>query len=97
MYSIFYYNMINIRVLLIIRVLIILKHFEDLDFECYIYIYVCVCVYRERGNLKKNGDLCVERERGRQFFKKRNGDMSTVYIYIKREREREREIKKKKL
>jgi hypothetical protein len=35
--------MINIRVLLIIRVLIILKHFEDLDFECiYIYIYVCV-------------------------------------------------------
>jgi hypothetical protein len=51
MSSIFYYNMINIRVLLIIRVLIILKHFGDLDFECYIYIYiymcVCVCVERE--------------------------------------------------
>jgi hypothetical protein len=50
MYSIIYYNMINIRVLFIIRVLIILKHFGDLDFECYIYICVCVCVYvyRER-------------------------------------------------
>ena len=35
----FYYNMINIRVLLIICVLIILKHFGDLNFECYIYIY----------------------------------------------------------
>ena len=44
MYYIFYYNMINIRVLLIIRVLIILKHFGDLDFECYIYICVCVCM-----------------------------------------------------
>jgi hypothetical protein len=66
MYFIFYYNMINIQVLLIIRVLIILKHFGDLDFEC---IYICVCVCVERGNLKKkkNGDLCVERERGRQF------------------------------
>ena len=31
---------------------------------------MCVCVKRERGNLKKNGDLCVERERGRQFKKK---------------------------
>ena len=30
--------MINIRVFLIIRVLIILKYFGDLDFECYIYI-----------------------------------------------------------
>jgi hypothetical protein len=37
MYSIFYYNMINIRVL------IILKYFGDLDFECYIYMCVCVC------------------------------------------------------
>jgi hypothetical protein len=44
-YSIFYYNIINIRVLLIIRVLIILKHFGDLNFEYIynIYIYVCVC------------------------------------------------------
>ena len=32
--------MINIQVLLIIRVLIILKYFGDLDFECYIYVYV---------------------------------------------------------
>ena len=39
--SVLHYNidMINIRVLLIIRVLIILKYFGDLDFEC----YVCVC------------------------------------------------------
>jgi hypothetical protein len=58
MYSIFYYNIINIQVLFIIRVLIILEHFGDLDFECYInkkkkknkyiyiyiYIYICVCV-----------------------------------------------------
>jgi hypothetical protein len=74
--------MINIRVLLIIRVLIILKHFGNLDFEC--YICVCVCVCRERGNsFKKNGDLCVERERGRQFKKKKkNGDLSFIYIYI---------------
>ena len=43
-YSLFYYNIINIQVLLIIRVLILLKHFEDLDFECYIYIYICVYV-----------------------------------------------------
>ena len=48
MYSIFYYNMINIRVLLIIRVLIILKYVGGLDFECYIYIYIyiymlCIC------------------------------------------------------
>ena len=68
MYSIFYYNMINIRVL------IILKYFGDLDFECYIYICVCVCVCvcvsvcrereRERERqFKKNGELCVERER----------------------------------
>jgi hypothetical protein len=58
MYSIFYYNMINIRVLFIIRVLIILKYFGDLDFECYINIYVicvCVCVC-----------VCRERERGRE-------------------------------
>jgi hypothetical protein len=66
MYSIFYYNMINIRVLLIIRVLVILKYFGDLYFECYIYVCMCVCV-------------CVERER--QFLKKGNGDLST-YIYI---------------
>ena len=33
LYSIFYYNMINIQVLLIIQVLIILKHFGDLDFK----------------------------------------------------------------
>jgi hypothetical protein len=37
-YSLIYYNMINIQVLLIIRVLLILKYFGDLDFE-YIYIY----------------------------------------------------------
>jgi hypothetical protein len=48
--SIFYYNMFNIQLLLIIRALIILKHFGDLDFECY-KIYMRVCV--ERGNLKK--------------------------------------------
>jgi hypothetical protein len=52
LYYIFYYNMINIRLLLIIRVLIILKHFGDLHFECYIYIYIyiymCVCVCRKR-------------------------------------------------
>jgi hypothetical protein len=65
MYSIFYYNMINIRVLLIMRVLIILKHFGDLDFEC--YIYVCVCVReRERGNLKKKKWRLVCRERKRE-------------------------------
>ena len=77
LYSLFYYNMINIRVLLIIRVLIILKYFGDLDFECYIYMCVCVCVERE-GQFKKNGDLCVERERGRQFKKrKRKKEMKT--------------------
>ena len=61
MSSIFYYNMINIQVLLIIRVLIILKHFGNLDFECYIYIYICVCVC-----------VCVCRERKREaiFLKK---------------------------
>jgi hypothetical protein len=59
MYSIIYYNMINIRVLFIIRVLIILKHFGDLDFECYIYIYnMCVCVERER-QFKKKMETCV--------------------------------------
>ena len=65
MYFIFYYNMINIRVLLIIRVLIILKHSGD------IYICVCVCVCGERGNFfkKRNGNLCAERERGRQLKK----------------------------
>ena len=67
--------MINIRVLLIIQVLIILKHFGDLDFECYIYVCVCVCRERERERgkffLKRNGDLCVERERGRQFKNKK--------------------------
>ena len=36
--------MINIQVLLIIRALIILKYFSDLDFEYYIY----VCRERER-------------------------------------------------
>ena len=57
MYSIFYYNMINIQVLLIIQVLIILKHFGDLDFECYIYIYiyVCVCVC-----VRVHARVCVE-------------------------------------
>ena len=39
--------MINIRVLLIIRVLIILKHFRNLDFECY--------REREREIFKKSG------------------------------------------
>ena len=33
LYSIFYYKIINIRVLLIIRVLIILEHFENLGRE----------------------------------------------------------------
>jgi hypothetical protein len=73
MYSIFYYNMINIQVLLIIQVLIILKHFVDLNFECYIYICVCVrvCRERERGNLKKKWRLvCRERKREAIFFKK---------------------------
>ena len=60
LYSIFYYNIINIQVLFIIRVLIILKHFEDLDFECYINIYVCVEWDRERGNFfKKEMKTCV--------------------------------------
>jgi hypothetical protein len=81
MYSIIYYNMINIRVLLIIRVLL-LKHFGDLDFECYIYIYIYiiyVCVCRERGNFfkKRNGDFCVERERGRHLKKKKEKEMET--------------------
>ena len=62
--------MINIRVLLIIRVLIILKHFRDLNFESYINIYMCVCVHFcvEREAIFfffKNGDLCLERERER--------------------------------
>ena len=59
MYSIFYYNMINIRVLLIIWVLTILKHFGDLDFECHIYVCLYVCVERERekGNLKKKKEM----------------------------------------
>ena len=65
MYSIFYYNIINIRVLFIIRVLIILKYFGDLDFECYIYMCVCVCVC-----------VCVEKE---GQFKKKNGDLSYIY------------------
>ena len=58
LYSIFYYNIINIRVL------IILKHFENLNFEYYKYMCVC-CGERETGNFfkKRNGDLCVERER----------------------------------
>ena len=41
LYSIFYYNMSNIRVL------IILKYFGDLDFEC------CVCREREAFFNKK--------------------------------------------
>ena len=48
--------MINIRVLFIIRVLIILKHFGDLDFECHMCVCVCVCVERKK-------------ERGDFFFK----------------------------
>ena len=36
--------MINIRVLLIIRVLIILKYVGGLDFECYIYIYIYIYI-----------------------------------------------------
>ena len=45
---------------------------------------MCVCVEREAIFLKKrNGDLCVERERGRQVKKKKNGDLS---IYINREK-----------
>jgi hypothetical protein len=77
--------MINIRVLLIIRVLIsntrilILKHIGDLDFECYINICVCVCVYvereRERCNffffLKKWRLVCREKEGGNFFFIKK--------------------------
>ena len=79
MYSIFYYNIINIRVLLIIGVLVILKHFGDLDFEY--YIYMCVCVERERGKREgakflQFGDFCI---------------YIYIYIYIYRERERERE------
>ena len=58
LYSVFYYNMINIRVLLIIRVLIILKYFKDLDFEY--FIYMCVCVEREREAIFFfNGDLGI--------------------------------------
>ena len=48
---------------------------------------VCVCVEKKATFiffLKRNGDLCVEREKGRQF-KKKNGDFS---IYIDREKER---------
>ena len=55
LYFIFYCNIINIKVLLIIRVL----NFGDLDFECYIYVCVCVCVCVER-----------ERERERNLKKK---------------------------
>ena len=64
--------MINIRVLLIIRVLIILKYFGDLDFKCYIN-------NRERGNLKKKKEkkkkkkemeTCVQRERANLKKKK---------------------------
>ena len=44
---------IKLGILLIIQVLIILKHFRDLDFEYYIYIYI----ERERERGKKNGDL----------------------------------------
>ena len=62
MYSLFYYKMINIWVLFIIRVLIILKYFGDLDFECYINIYIYIYIYiereRERANFLKYGDLC---------------------------------------
>ena len=54
--------MINIRVLFIKRVLTILKHFGDLDFECYINMYIIyVCVWRERER---------EREREAIFLKK---------------------------
>ena len=63
----------TLRLTLIIRVLIILKHFVDLNFECYIYICVCVCVCveRERGNLKKKWRLvCRERKREAIFLKK---------------------------
>ena len=59
LYIIFYYNIINIQVLFIIRVLIILKYFGDLDFECYIYICVCVCVC-------VCVSVCRERERERE-------------------------------
>jgi hypothetical protein len=79
MYSIFYYNMINIRVLLIIQVLIILKHFRDLERERQF----------KKEKRKRNGDLCVERERGRQFFKKYMETCMCIYIYIERERERD--------
>ena len=78
LYSIFYYNIINIRVLLIIRVLIILKHFGDLNFNCYIkyiYIYVRVCREREREAffIKRKWRLvCVERERERKRNFKKN-------------------------
>ena len=63
-----------------IRVLIILKYFGDLDFECYIYIIynicVCMCVERERererGNFKKKWRLvCRERKREAIFLKKK--------------------------
>ena len=53
LYSIFYYNMINIQVSLIIQALIIFKYFGDLDFE-YIYMCVCVCVDREKERVKGN-------------------------------------------
>ena len=74
--------MINIRVLLIIRVLIILKYFGDLDFECYINIYVCVCRERKREEIKKKKWRLVYRKRKREEIKKKkkNGDLS-VYIY----------------
>ena len=57
MYSIIYYNMSNIQVLFIIQILIIWKHFGDLDFEC--YIYVCVCREREGQFKKKKMETCV--------------------------------------
>jgi hypothetical protein len=84
LYSIFYYNIINIRILLIIRINNF-KTFGDLDFECYIK-YICVCVCRER-----------EREREGKNLKKEMKSWFCLYIYIYIERERERERFQKKI
>jgi hypothetical protein len=61
-----------------IRVLIILKHFRDLDFECYINIYVCVCERERERQFKKKKKwrlVCRERKREAIFFLKKKGDL----------------------
>ena len=67
---IFYYNLINIQVLLIIRALIILKYFSALDFEYYIYIYVERERERERERQKnwRLGCIYIYVERERETF-----------------------------